>query len=186
MAHGFFVPHDLKAPVRGAAAGPLAGLTCVVKDMYDIAGERTGAGNPDWLATQVPAAAHAAAVRRLIDAGATITGKAICDEFFYSVAGANAHYGTPPNVRAPGRLPGGSSSGSAAATAAARLRLRARLRHRRLGAHSGLAVRPLRHPPDARPHRSHRRDGDVAHLRHDRLVRQRSGRVPPRRRSAAR
>ena len=119
MAHGFFVPHDLKAPVRGATEGPLAGLICVVKDMYDIAGERTGAGNPDWLANQLPAATHAAAVQRLIDAGATITGKAICDEFFYSVAGANAHYGTPPNVRAPGRLPGGSSSGSAAATAAA-------------------------------------------------------------------
>jgi len=30
----------------------------------------------------------------------------------------NAHYGTPTNVRAPGRIPGGSSSGSAAAVAA--------------------------------------------------------------------
>jgi amidase len=30
----------------------------------------------------------------------------------------NAHYGTPTNIRAPGRIPGGSSSGSAAATAA--------------------------------------------------------------------
>ncbi|HYK78690.1 MAG TPA: amidase family protein, partial [Micropepsaceae bacterium] len=30
----------------------------------------------------------------------------------------NAHYGTPVNVRAPGRFPGGSSSGSAAAVAA--------------------------------------------------------------------
>src|SRR5258708_28853548 len=30
----------------------------------------------------------------------------------------NAHYGTPSNVRAPGRIPGGSSSGSAAAAAA--------------------------------------------------------------------
>src|SRR5262249_5683690 len=35
-----------------------------------------------------------------------------------SVTGDNAHYGTPPNVRAPGRLPGGSSAGSAAATGA--------------------------------------------------------------------
>ncbi len=32
--------------------------------------------------------------------------------------GINAHYGTPANLRAPGRIPGGSSSGSAAATAA--------------------------------------------------------------------
>jgi amidase len=118
MARGFFVPHDLSAPLHGVAAGPLAGLTAVVKDMYDIAGERTGAGNPDWLAAQDKATAHADAVRRLLDAGATVVGKAICDEFFYSVAGVNAHYGTPENVRAPGRLPGGSSSGSAAATAA--------------------------------------------------------------------
>jgi amidase len=43
---GFFVPHDLKAPLRGAATGPLAGLSAVVKDMYAIAGERTGAGTP--------------------------------------------------------------------------------------------------------------------------------------------
>ena len=114
---GFFVPHDLKAPLRGAA-GPLAGLTAVVKDMYAIAGERSGGGNPDWLAQATPAAAHCSVVQRLLDAGATITGKTICDEFFYSVAGMNAHYGTPTNIRAPGRIPGGSSSGSAAATAA--------------------------------------------------------------------
>ena len=117
-ANGFFVPHDLKAPLAGAATGPLAGLTGAVKDMYDIAGERTGAGNPDWLATQQPASRNAAAIQRLLDAGATIVGKTICDEFFYSVAGMNAHYGTPANLRAPGRIPGGSSSGSAAAAAA--------------------------------------------------------------------
>jgi amidase len=116
--NNFFVPHDLKAPLKGAPSGPLAGLTGVVKDMYDIAGERTGAGNPDWLAQARPAAVHAAAVERLLAAGATITGKTICDEFFYSVTGINAHYGTPANLRAPGRIPGGSSSGSAAAAAA--------------------------------------------------------------------
>jgi amidase len=115
---GFFVPHDLKAPLKGATSGPLAGLSCVAKDMYAIKGERTGAGNPDWLANQQPATAHAAAIEKLLAAGASITGKTICDEFFYSVAGINAHYGTPVNVRAPGRIPGGSSSGSAAACAA--------------------------------------------------------------------
>jgi amidase len=46
-----------------------------------------------------------------------VIGKTICDEFFFSVTGANAHYGTPINPRAPGRLPGGSSSGSASAVA---------------------------------------------------------------------
>jgi amidase len=115
---GFFVPHDLKAPLKGTASGPLAGLSAVVKDMYAIAGERTGGGNPDWLANAKPAAAHCAVVEKLLAAGATIAGKTICDEFFYSVAGMNAHYGTPANIRAPGRIPGGSSSGSAAAAAA--------------------------------------------------------------------
>src|SRR5436305_14226564 len=86
--------------------------------MYAIAGERTGAGNPDWLANAVPATAHCTVVEKLLAAGATITGKTICDEFFYSVAGMSAHYGTPSNVRPPGRIPGGSSSGSAAAAAA--------------------------------------------------------------------
>jgi len=113
-----FVPHDLPAPIAGAADGPLAGLTVAVKDMYDIADTRTGGGNPDWLDAHPPAASHAAAIRRLLERGATVIGKTVCDEFFFSVIGANAHYGTPVNPRAPGRLPGGSSSGSAAATAA--------------------------------------------------------------------
>jgi amidase len=113
-----FVPHDLNAPIAGAATGPLAGLTCAVKDMYDIPGYRTGGGSPEWLAEASEATSPAAAVHRVLDAGATIIGKTICDEFFFSVTGANAHYGTPGNPRAPGRLPGGSSSGSAAATAA--------------------------------------------------------------------
>ena len=115
---GFFVPHDIEAPIAGARGGPLAGLTAVVKDMYDIVGERTGGGSPDWLAAQRPATVHAAAVANILDAGATIVGKTVCDEFFYSITGINAHYGTPVNVNAPGRIPGGSSSGSAAATAA--------------------------------------------------------------------
>ena len=113
-----FVPHDLAAPVKGAASGPLAGLSAVVKDMYDIAGERTGCGSPEWLATHPPAARNCPPVQKILDAGATITGKTVCDEYFYSVSGANAHYGTPVNVRAPGRLPGGSSAGSAAACGA--------------------------------------------------------------------
>lgn len=112
-----FVPHDLAEPIAGAASGPLAGLTAAVKDMYDIAGYTAGCGNPTWLETHKPAAKTAGCVQQLLDAGATISGKAICDEFFYSVTGANAHYGTPLNPRAPGRLPGGSSSGSASAVA---------------------------------------------------------------------
>jgi len=113
-----FVPHDIASAIRGSATGPLAGLTVAVKDMYDIEGERTGGGSPEWLATHAPAKRHAAAVARLLEAGASVIGKTVCDEFFFSLSGANAHYGTPVNVRAMGRLPGGSSAGSAAAVAA--------------------------------------------------------------------
>ena len=113
-----FVPHDLAEPLKGAASGPLAGLSAVVKDMYDIAGERMGCGSPEWLAAQPPAKRNSSPVQKILDAGATVIGKTICDEFFYSVTGANSHYGTPVNARAPGRLPGGSSAGSAAACGA--------------------------------------------------------------------
>jgi len=64
-----FVPHDLEAPIFGADTGPLAGLTCAVKDMYDIAGYRTGGGSPDWLAAAQTANASAATVCRVLDAG---------------------------------------------------------------------------------------------------------------------
>jgi len=118
MSGSFFVPHNVSAPIRGSPVGPLAGLTAVVKDMYDVVGTRTGGGSPEWLMDQKPATRHAAVVQQILAAGATITGKTICDEFFYSITGINAHYGTPSNVRAPGRIPGGSSSGSAAACGA--------------------------------------------------------------------
>jgi amidase len=113
-----FVPHDLVAPIPATGNGPLNGLSAVVKDVFDIAGERAGGGSPEWLAHAAPAASTAPAVLQLLNAGATIVGKTVCDEFLYSVTGANAHYGTPLNPRAPDRLPGGSSSGSASAMAA--------------------------------------------------------------------
>ena len=112
-----FVPHDLTEPLKGAESGPLAGLTAAIKDMYDIAGYTAGCGNPTCLDTHAPATATAGCVQSILDAGVTVIGKTVCDEFFFSVTGANAHYGTPVNPRAPGRLPGGSSSGSASAVA---------------------------------------------------------------------
>lgn len=113
-----FVPHDLRSPIAGARSGALSGLTAAVKDMYDIAGEKTGGGSPEWLATHAPAKTNAAVVDRILNAGAAIIGKTVCDEFFFSLSGANAHYGTPVNTRAVGRVPGGSSAGSAAAVGA--------------------------------------------------------------------
>ena len=76
-----------------------------------------GFGNPTWLATHAQAARTALAVQQVLDAGADMEGKTLTDELTYSLSGQNAHYGTPVNVNAPGRIPGGSSSGSASAVA---------------------------------------------------------------------
>lgn len=105
--------------IAGRSGGPLAGLRFAAKDLFDVAGFVTGAGNPDWARTHGPATAHAAAVARLLDAGADLVGKTHTDELAFSLNGENAHYGTPINPRAPGRVPGGSSSGSASAVAGA-------------------------------------------------------------------
>ena len=103
--------------VSGAPDGPLTGSTVAVKDLYDVAGHPVGAGNPTWLASAEPAAAHAPVVAALLAAGASVRGITRTDELAYSLYGVNDHYGTPPNPAAPGRAPGGSSSGSAAAVA---------------------------------------------------------------------
>jgi amidase len=97
--------------------GPLAGLRFAVKDLIDVAGHRTGCGNPTWLATHPPAAVHAVCVELLLAAGATCEGKTVTDELAFSLLGENHHYGTPLNPAAPDRVPGGSSSGSASAVA---------------------------------------------------------------------
>jgi amidase len=113
---GAFCRHT-HVEMRGAGSGPLAGLTLAVKDIYDVAGQKTGFGSPDWLRTHAPATRTAPVVQRLLDAGAHLVGKTHTDELTWSLNGENAHYGTPVNVNAPGRIPGGSSSGSAAAVA---------------------------------------------------------------------
>ncbi|MET9909314.1 amidase [Streptomyces sp. NPDC006476] len=103
--------------VKSSGRGPLAHVRTAVKDLFAVAGQRVGAGNPAWLAAARTEERHADAVRRLLDAGAELTGIAQTDELAFSLAGANAHYGTPVNPAAPGRITGGSSSGPAAAVA---------------------------------------------------------------------
>jgi amidase len=103
--------------LNGANDGPLRGLTFAVKDVFDIAGHRTGNGNPVWLETHAPATRTASSVERLLASGARMVGKTHTDELAFSLNGENVHYGTPTNPRAAGRIPGGSSSGSAAAVA---------------------------------------------------------------------
>ncbi|GAA4490320.1 amidase [Rhodococcus olei] len=109
---------EFGCPLVGATgAGPLDGTTVAVKDLYAVAGHRVGAGNPARLAEAAPETVTAPAVAALLAAGAAVAGIARTDEFAYSLAGTNRHYGTPPNPAAPERIPGGSSSGPAAAVA---------------------------------------------------------------------
>jgi amidase len=117
--------HDWGAFVPGPSCeraatgrGGLEGLRFAVKDLIDVAGARTGAGNPDWLRDQAPAARTAPVVTSLLAAGASLAGKTITDELAFSLEGVNAHYGTPVNPACADRIPGGSSSGSAVAVAA--------------------------------------------------------------------
>jgi amidase len=103
--------------LNGSGSGPLAGLTFAAKDAFEIAGVHTGFGQPDWLRTHPPARETAIAVQQILKAGADMVAKTHCDELCYSLTGENVHFGTPINVNAPGRVPGGSSNGSAAAVA---------------------------------------------------------------------
>jgi len=108
---------ETHAELPGAPGGPLAGLSFGAKDIYAVAGHRVTFGNPVWLDTHGVASETAAAVARLVAAGATMAGKTHTAELTYSLSGENLHYGMPANPAAPGRDCGGSSSGSASATA---------------------------------------------------------------------
>ena len=114
---GAFVPGP-RVERRGAATGPLAGLSFAVKDLYDVAGTPTTYGNPDWARTHPVAAATAPAVQALLQAGGFLRGKTKTVELAYGLTGENVWHGTPVNPAAPDRFPGGSSCGSAAAVAA--------------------------------------------------------------------
>lgn len=103
-------------PLAGpTGSGILDGETVAVKDLFAVAGQPIGAGVPAFLAEAAAERADSAAVARLRAAGAAVAGIARTDQFAYSLAGDNPHYGTPVNPVVPGALPGGSSSGSATA-----------------------------------------------------------------------
>src|SRR5436190_24215153 len=112
-SNAFVTTFDL--PPTGS--GSLDGLCFAVKDVIDVAGCKTGCGNPAWRDSHPTAVAHAVCVEQLLRASASCVGKAICDELAFSLLGENYFYGTPLIPRAPDRVPGGSSSGSASAVA---------------------------------------------------------------------
>ena len=99
------------------ATGSLDGLTFTVKDNIDIANHKTSYGNPAWRDFHSAPRQNALCVDQLLAAGGHCNGKVVADEFTYSLEGESEHFGTPVNIKAPGRIPGGSSSGSAASVA---------------------------------------------------------------------
>jgi amidase len=103
--------------VEHSTTGPLNGLKFAVKDVFDVVGYPTSAGNPLWLAQSGIKNESAQPVVDLLAAGASFCAKTVTDEFAYSIIGDNAHFGAPINASAESRFTGGSSSGSAAAVA---------------------------------------------------------------------
>lgn len=96
----------------GYVASPLAGLPVSIKDLFDVAGERTLAA-AKARDDAPPATRDAAIVARLKAAGAVLIGRTNMTEFAFSGVGINPHFGTPGNPFDRARIPGGSSSGAA-------------------------------------------------------------------------
>jgi aspartyl-tRNA(Asn)/glutamyl-tRNA(Gln) amidotransferase subunit A len=104
------------AHAREKPTGPLAGVPLLVKDVFDTAGVRTTNGSGIFR-DNVPLRS-ATSVRRLLDAGAIMLGKANLHEFAWGVTSRNRAYGAVVNSARPDRIPGGSSGGNASALAA--------------------------------------------------------------------
>ncbi len=108
---------DNHIAIEGAPNGPLSGLVFAVKDVFMVLGSTYGNGHPDWLKTHGPDSFTASSIIRLLDAGADLVGKTVCDELCFSISGENWNYGSPMNPHDIRRFTGGSSAGSGAATA---------------------------------------------------------------------
>ncbi|PKM69656.1 MAG: hypothetical protein CVU94_02755 [Firmicutes bacterium HGW-Firmicutes-19] len=108
---------DNHIALEGSKSGPLNGLVYAAKDVFMIKGSTFGNGHPDWLKTHEPDPYTASAVLKLLDAGADLVGKTVCDELCFSISGENWNYGSPFNPHDIRRYTGGSSAGSGSATA---------------------------------------------------------------------
>ena len=107
---------DAAALERSTERGPLHGVPVAVKDVIDVAGERTTAASR-ILADNV-AASDATVVARLRRAGAVVVGKLNTHEFAFGATTTSPHFGPARNPWDTDRICGGSSGGSGAAAAA--------------------------------------------------------------------
>ncbi|KAL8791632.1 MAG: hypothetical protein Q9195_005781 [Heterodermia aff. obscurata] len=105
---------------RASRSLPLAGVRVVVKDNFHIAGLKTSLCNRAYYELYPPQETTAECIQTLIDAGASILGKAKLNSFgVWEEPTEYIDYQAPWNPRADGyQSPGGSSTGSGAAIAA--------------------------------------------------------------------
>lgn len=106
----------VKTTIEGKPGGKLSGKTVVLKDNVCLAGVpmMNGASTLEGYVPNV----DATIVTRLLDAGAKVVGKSVCEYFCFS---GGSHTSSPGPVHNPHRMghsAGGSSSGSAALVAA--------------------------------------------------------------------
>ncbi|MEU0795820.1 amidase [Amycolatopsis sp. NPDC005961] len=102
--------------LTGRPDGPLAGRRVAVKDNVAVAGVPMMNGS-ETVRGFVPKV-DATVVTRLLDAGATIAGKSVCEDLCFSGGSHTAKTGPIRNPWDLDRTSGGSSSGSAALVAA--------------------------------------------------------------------
>ena len=105
-----------RSEIHGAETGPLAGKTLAIKDNVCVAGVPMMNGT-SVLEGYVPDV-DATIVTRILDAGGTILGKAVCESLCFSGGSHTSDTGPVHNPHKPGHTAGGSSSGSAALVAA--------------------------------------------------------------------
>ena len=102
----------VKSEIKGAPTGKLAGKSVAVKDNVCVAGVPMMNG-ASTLQGYVPDI-DATIITRMLDAGATIKGKAHCEYFCFSGGSHTGALGPVHNPHRHGYSAGGSSSGSAA------------------------------------------------------------------------
>lgn len=101
--------------IAGSGSGPLTGRTVAIKDNTAVAGVPMMNGSKT-VEGFVPTR-DATIVTRLLEAGATITGKAVCEDLCFSGGSHTSRSGPVRNPWDETRSAGGSSSGSAALVA---------------------------------------------------------------------
>jgi amidase len=101
----------VKTTVKGAATGKLAGKKVVLKDNVCLAGVpmMNGASTLEGYVPNV----DATVATRMLDEGATIIGKSVCEYFCFSGGSHTSSTGPVHNPHRMGYSAGGSSSGSA-------------------------------------------------------------------------